>query len=184
LADALRCDWHEVLGTAPCEGRFKVVGNIPYYVTTPLLEKALTPPLPELVVFLVQRELADRLRAVPGSKTYGALSVGVQSAATVEQLFTVPRGAFRPPPKVDSAVVRVTPLADPLLSEEERAPFRRFLAEVFALRRKRLGRILRSVGGLDREGADSLALGLHIDPGVRPEVLAPHELVALYRAAR
>jgi 16S rRNA (adenine1518-N6/adenine1519-N6)-dimethyltransferase len=184
VGDALRCDWHEVLASRSPEARFKVVGNIPYYATTPLIEKALTPPVAMLVVFLVQRELGDRLRALPGSKAYGALSVGVQCVATVEQLFTVSRGAFRPPPKVDSVVVRLTPRSDALVTEEERMAFRRFLTAVFALRRKRIGRILRFVAGLDRERAEDLALRATVDPGVRPEMLAPHELVALYRASR
>src|SRR5207302_11489344 len=85
----------------------KVVGNIPYSITTPLIEQALTPPLPERIVFLVQREVAERIAAPPGGKTYGALSVGVQAACRVELLFHVPAGAFRPPPKVESALLRL-----------------------------------------------------------------------------
>ncbi|MFL5634926.1 MAG: rRNA adenine N-6-methyltransferase family protein, partial [Gemmatimonadaceae bacterium] len=73
---------------------FKVFGNIPYYITSPLIEKALTPPLPERIVFLVQREVADRLAAAPGNKQYGALTVGVQAVCRVEKLFVVKAGAF------------------------------------------------------------------------------------------
>src|SRR2546423_15415608 len=70
--------------------QLKVVGNIPYAITSPLIDKALTPPLPERIVFLVQREVADRLAARPGSRAYGALSIGVQATCRVEQLFGVP----------------------------------------------------------------------------------------------
>ncbi|HYX82771.1 MAG TPA: 16S rRNA (adenine(1518)-N(6)/adenine(1519)-N(6))-dimethyltransferase RsmA, partial [Gemmatimonadales bacterium] len=126
LGDALKVDWPRVA---------KVVGNIPYYITSPLLEKALTTPLPERVVFLVQLEVADRLAAKPGSKIYGALSVGVQAICRVEKLFTVAPGAFKPPPQVRSAVVRLTPLAAPLIMPEEVAPFRRFVTGCFSKRR-------------------------------------------------
>src|SRR5262249_15758516 len=86
-----------------------IAGNIPYQITSPLIERALTPPRPRRIVFLVQREVADRLAARPGTKAYGALSAGVQLVASVERLFAVKAGAFRPPPRVESAVVRITP---------------------------------------------------------------------------
>src|SRR5439155_26658634 len=79
-SDALRLGWHALIPSpkplAPSPS-FKIVGNIPYSITSPLIEKALTPPLPERIVFLVQREVADRLAARPGSRDYGALTVGV-----------------------------------------------------------------------------------------------------------
>ena len=85
--DALDLDWHGLLAAGPpsavAPAAFKVVGNIPYYVTSPLLDKALTPPLPAVIVYLVQREVADRLAAAPGSRTFGALTAGVQAVATV-----------------------------------------------------------------------------------------------------
>ena len=120
--DALRVDWHGVLRTTHPAPRavLKIVGNIPYYITSPLIDKALTPPLPERVVFLVQEEVADRMAAEPGSKAYGALSVGVQAVARVEKLFTVAPGAFRPPPRVRSALIRLTPVTQPLVRSEER----------------------------------------------------------------
>ena len=82
--NALTLDWHELLDTdranpqsAIANPQFKVIGNIPYAITSPLIEKALTPPLPERIVFLVQAEVADRAAAPPGSRAYGALSVGL-----------------------------------------------------------------------------------------------------------
>ena len=104
-ADALEVDWHAVAGPD-----FLVAGNIPYNITSPLIDKALAPPRPRRIVFLVQKEVADRVGAPPGGEAYGALSVGVQSVARAERLFTVPAGAFHPRPRVDSAVLRLTPL--------------------------------------------------------------------------
>ncbi|MBI4419738.1 MAG: ribosomal RNA small subunit methyltransferase A [Gemmatimonadetes bacterium] len=188
VGDALQIDWHQLVteSTGPCSlfpfPAFKVVGNIPYYITSPLIEKALTPPLPSVVVFLLQREVADRLAARPGSRAYGALSVGVQVTARVERLFVVRAGAFRPAPQVDSAVVRLTPLERPLVAPEEHQPFRRFLAALFGQRRKQIGRSLRSVAGWSKEGVARLAQGLGLDPAARPEALAPEQLVAIFRA--
>lgn len=87
-----------------------VAGNLPYYISSPILERILSlGPLWKRAVVLVQREVAERLTAVPGTRDYGFLSVRTQLAATAEILFRVPPSAFRPPPKVDSAVVRLTP---------------------------------------------------------------------------
>src|SRR4051812_42913443 len=96
-------------------GPFVLVGNVPYYITTPILFHALQRPRAERAVYLVQREVADRLTAAPGSKEYGALTVNVRAVARAEMLFGVPAGAFAPPPKVESAVVRITPLPAPLV---------------------------------------------------------------------
>ncbi len=192
-ADALRCDWPALIretplrragwpGPATGAGAFKVIGNIPYYVTSPLIEKALSPPLPAVVVFLLQREVADRLAAPPGSRTYGALSAGVQAVAAVERLFLVRRGAFRPPPKVDSAVVRLRPLADPLIRPEEQPAFRRFLAGLFSQRRKQLGRSLRTLGRRSKHEVERLLGSVGLDPDLRPEQVGPSQLVRLFRA--
>jgi len=172
--DALTLDWHQYDAN-------KVIGNIPYYITSPLIDKALTPPLPERVVFLVQAEVADRMAAPPGTKTYGALSVGVQAVCRVEKLFTIAAGAFRPPPKVRGAVVRLTPRAAPLIEPEEVASFRKFVTACFSRRRKQLRNVMAGVTGLPvaRVADDLRALGL--DPAARPEILPPHAFVRLLR---
>ncbi len=186
--DALEVDWWDLIRNASTEHRAprtaKVIGNIPYYITSPLIEKALTPPLPSVVVMLIQREVAERLAASPGSKTYGALTVGVQAVAQVERLFTVRAGAFSPPPKVDSAVVRLTPLAEPMISPAEHRAFREFNAALFSQRRKQIGRSLRSVWGTEKERVASRLGDLGIDPTSRAEVLAPDKLVTLFRSGR
>jgi 16S rRNA (adenine1518-N6/adenine1519-N6)-dimethyltransferase len=116
--------------------------------------------------------VADRLAAKPGGKTYGALSVGVQAVAQVEKLFNIAPGAFRPPPKVRSTVVRLTPLAVPLVRPHEIAAFRTFVTACFSRRRKQLKN---AVPGINE--AELKALGL--DPRVRPERLPPEAFVRL-----
>jgi len=175
--DALDLDWHELFTRYPIAGtrdRLKIVGNIPYNITSPLLEKPLTPPLPERIVFLMQLEVARRIAAPPGSKTYGGLSIGVQAQCRVEQLFTVLPGSFRPPPKVTSALVRLTPLDEPLVRAEEVAALRAFVTACFSRRRKQLHN---AVPGATAAGLTTLGF----DPTARPETLAPADFVRLLR---
>jgi 16S rRNA (adenine1518-N6/adenine1519-N6)-dimethyltransferase len=176
-ADALDADWHALGGPD-----FLVAGNIPYNITSPLIDKALTPPRPRRIVFLVQKEVADRVGAPPGSEAYGALSVGVQAVARAERLFTVPAGAFHPRPKVDSAVLRLSPLETPVVSDAEVEPFRRLVVGLFGFRRKQLGRGLRELTGWEAARAEA-ALGMAgIAPSARPETVAPPAFAALLRS--
>jgi 16S rRNA (adenine1518-N6/adenine1519-N6)-dimethyltransferase len=174
--DALELDWH-ALGPGAL-----VTGNIPYNITSPLIDKALLPPRPPRIVFLVQKEVADRVTASAGESAYGALSVGVQAVARAERLFVVPAGAFHPRPKVDSAVLRLTPLHPPLVTDAELPTFRRMTVGLFGFRRKQLGRGLRELTGWTSERvAEALARGA-IDPPARPETLTPEAFVRLHRA--
>jgi len=190
VGDALRVDWHDLLagGTHPASRIshpvFKVIGNIPYYITSPLIEKALTPPLPERIVFLVQREVADRLAARPGTKPYGALSVGVQAACRVEKLLVVPAGAFRPRPKVDSALLRLTPLAEPLVAPGETGAFRTFVAACFSRRRKQLRNAVIAATRRPAAAVTALLAEVGLDPVSRPETVAPAGFARLLRASR
>ena len=165
-------------------GPYVLVGNVPYYITTPILFHALVPPRAERAVYLVQREVADRLAAAPGSKEYGGLTVNVAAVAKAETLFRVPAGAFSPPPKVESAVVRITPLATPLVEPAEERPLRTLVQNAFGMRRKQMRRVVRSLLALDAAAADALLAAAHIDPEVRPETLSPEQFVALLRASR
>jgi 16S rRNA (adenine1518-N6/adenine1519-N6)-dimethyltransferase len=162
-------------------GPYVLVGNVPYYITTPILFHALVPPRAERAVYLVQREVAQRLSARPGTKEYGALTVNVAAVARAETLFGVPAGAFAPPPKVESAVVRVTPLPDPFISPEEERPFRVLVQGAFGMRRKQMRRVVRSLFALDAERADVLLAAAGIEPADRPEVLSVQQFVALLR---
>ena len=176
-ADALEADWHALAG-----GPFLAAGNIPYNITSPLLDKALEPPRPMRIVFLVQKEVADRVTAPPGRSEYGALSVGVQAVAKAERLFTVSAGAFQPRPKVDSAVLRLVPLDRPIVADAERYPFRRLVVGLFGFRRKQLQRGLRELTGWDAERVAGVIGGVGLDPTARPETVAPREYVRLLRS--
>jgi 16S rRNA (adenine1518-N6/adenine1519-N6)-dimethyltransferase len=175
--DALEADWHALAGPD-----FLVAGNIPYNITSPLIDKALEPPRPARIVFLVQKEVADRVGAGPGSGAYGALSVGVQAVARAERLFTVPAGAFHPRPKVDSAVLRLTPLASPVVSDDEVEPFRRLVVGLFGFRRKQLGRGLRELTGWEPARVEAVLSRAGIEGTARPERVAPPAFAALLRA--
>lgn len=176
-ADALEADWHALAGP-----EFLVAGNIPYNITSPLLDRALAPPRPRRIVFLVQREVADRVGAEPGAEAYGALSVGVQAVARAERLFTVPAGAFHPRPQVDSAVLRLTPLAEPVVEDAEVAPFRRLVVGLFGFRRKQMGRGLRELTGWEPAPVEGALAAAGIPPTVRPETVSPRAFAGLLRA--
>ena len=163
---------------------FVLAGNVPYYITTPIIFHALERPRPRRAVYLVQKEVADRAAAPPGGKAYGALSVNLQSVARVELLFAVPPGAFRPPPKVDSAVIRVTPRADPVVAGDEERPFRAFVQGAFGLRRKQLQRVVRTLFSLDADRAAGALSAASVEPDARPETLMPEQFAAVLRAVR
>lgn len=174
--DAMELDWVELAGGA---GGL-VAGNIPYNITSPLIDKALTPPRPRRVVFLVQKEVALRIGAAPGSKTYGALTVGVQAVARTEVLFSVAARAFQPAPKVDSAVVRLEPLPSPLVPDAEVRSFRSAVVGLFGFRRKQLVRAVRELTGWGAEEAGRVVAAAEVDGTARPEVLTPAEFVRLH----
>ena len=130
-----------------------VVGNIPYYITSPIVNRALSlGPLLLRAVFLVQREVADRLAAGPGGREYGYLSVSTQARCTAKVLFGVKRGSFRPPPKVESAVILLEPLAAPICDDLE--GFLQFASTCFRQKRKTLRNNLAEV--YDKAQIDAL----------------------------
>lgn len=163
-------------------GPFKLIGNVPYYITTPILFHALEAPRASRIVLLVQREVADRIVAPPGSKTYGALSVNLQAVATAHIAFRVAPGSFTPPPKVESAVVVIEPRSDPIVASGEEESFRRFVQDAFSQRRKQMRRVVRSIASVDTERAEAALERAGIDPEVRPETLSPDEFARLRRA--
>lgn len=184
--DALMLDWRTLLPDSAFPApHFKVCGNIPYNITTPLLDLVVAlRPAPERIVFLVQAEVADRIGAAPGSKTYGGLSVGVQTQCRVERLFAVRAGAFTPPPRVHSAVIRLWPHGDPppAVGAAEIAPFRAFVTACFGRRRKQLRNVVRGIrGGGAPAAIDQELRDLGLDPAARPETLAPEAFVRLWR---
>jgi 16S rRNA (adenine1518-N6/adenine1519-N6)-dimethyltransferase len=174
--DVLETDLAAVAG-----GDYSLVGNIPYNITTPILFHAMRPPRPRCAVLLLQREVGERMGAAPGSRVYGALTVTLSAIASTEVLFRVPPGAFQPPPKVESVVVRITPRADPIVRPDEEAAFRTLVQGAFGLRRKQMRRVVRTLFDLDAGTADSLLAAAGIDPDARPETLAPEAFAALLR---
>ncbi len=176
--DALKTDWQEMATEAA--DMFKVIGNVPYYISTPLIHQALSYRNAVVIVFLLQSEVGERICAAPGAKTYGGLSVGVQSFATAERLFRVPAGAFKPRPTVDSVVVRLTPRVAPLVGFDRRDAFRVFVTSLFGQRRKRMVRCLRNAQHLDAAAAEAALEAAGADPDARPETLSPEVLADLF----
>ena len=166
VADALEFDF----GALPAGAR--IVGNLPYNISTPLLFRLarFATRLRDLH-FMLQREVVERMVAAPSTPAYGRLSVMLQARFRMAMLFRVPAGAFRPPPKVESAVVRMVPLAEPLDAGAER--FADVVRKAFSARRK----TLRNALGLAPE--EFAALG--IDPRLRPENLSPQDYARVAR---
>ncbi|HET6546109.1 MAG TPA: 16S rRNA (adenine(1518)-N(6)/adenine(1519)-N(6))-dimethyltransferase RsmA [Rhodanobacteraceae bacterium] len=171
-ADALTVDFTALAGAAP----LRLVGNLPYNISTPILFHCIE-HLDAIrdMHFMLQKEVVDRMAAQPGGKVYGRLSVMLQLACRVEPVLRVPPGAFRPPPKVESAFVRLIPLPQPERHSVDPALIARLVRAAFGQRRKTLGN---SLGGI-ASSAQMVAAG--IDPRARAEQLAPGAYVALAR---
>jgi len=163
----------------------RVIGNIPYNITSPILFSLLErDPRPARIVLMVQREVADRIVAPPGDKTYGALSVGVQAVADARRALDVGRQVFRPVPEVDSAVVVIDPHRPARVVGAEAEALRELTRACFARRRKQLRRILRDAYGVTAEEADRLAATIGVEPRARPETLSPEQFVELAERLR
>ncbi|MDO9027200.1 MAG: 16S rRNA (adenine(1518)-N(6)/adenine(1519)-N(6))-dimethyltransferase RsmA, partial [bacterium] len=137
--------------------KFKVVANLPYYITTPILERLfLVRDRIESIVVMVQREMADRMAAQPGTE-FGSFSVFVQYHVKVDKLFEVPPGAFFPPPKVTSTVIRLTPHQQPPVKVSDEKAFFKFVQKTFSQRRKMLRAIFRQAFKVEDSGLAPLA---------------------------
>lgn len=161
--------------------RLRVVGNLPYAITSPILLKlAASYAALDVAVLMVQREVADRVTASPGTRDYGLLSVTMQLYGTVEQLFTLPPSAFEPPPKVHSTVFRwrFAPRFAELKVEEN--GFLRFLRQIFAQKRKTLVNNLRAAGVAPEAAAAALA-SAGIEQRTRAEAVPVEGLALLWR---
>ncbi len=152
----------------------RICGNLPYNISTPLLFHLLeSRHAIQDMHFMLQKEVVDRIVATPGGKDYGRLTVMLAAACSSERLFRVRAGAFSPPPKVESAVVRLLPLPAPPFPLPDPGRFAAIVAAAFSMRRKTLRNGLR---GLVDEAGFTRA---DIDPGRRPETLSPAGFAAL-----
>lgn len=161
------------------KGPFRVVGNLPYNISTPILFRLLE--FSDVITdmhFMLQKEVVDRITAEPGTKEYGRLSVIVQYYCQTQYLLTVPKGAFNPPPKVISAVFRLTPFAEKPLVAKDEAVFAQVVRETFNHRRKTLRAIFKNsalLPSLDEQSFESI----NINPQARPETLSVADFVHL-----
>ena len=191
-ADVLAIDFDSLFGPKPGLGRpgielkpqpVKVVGNLPYYITSDILLRLFAfSKYFESIVIMVQKEVADRIAAEPGGRDYGMLSATAQLYARVEKLFTLPPEAFAPPPKVHSAVLRLT--IDP---QQERLGvagdgFIDFLRLSFGQKRKTLWNNLKEK--YEAAGLKSALAEAHVKPNVRAETLSLQQSAAVFRALR
>lgn len=168
--DAMKFDWLS-LAIPPA---WKFIGNLPYNIASPLIWEIMKYcQIWKLAVFMVQKEVAQRITAPPGSKIYGAISVWTQAHARVKLEFTLAPGAFSPPPKVDSSVISLEPLPDRPQYPDELS---RLLHILFQQRRKQIGVILKKAPAF----LDALK-ALAIPPTLRPEQLSPEEFIKISR---
>jgi len=163
----------------------KVVANLPYYLSTPFIGNLLASELPvRVMVLTLQKEAADRLVAVPGTKAYGQLSVAAQAAGEVQVLRTLSPGLFWPRPEVTSAVVKITPVPDQARRVGDWDTFRSVAAALFSARRKTLHKALAGTrkSVLGRAAADRILGDLGIAPDTRPDHLTVEEFIRLAEA--
>jgi 16S rRNA (adenine1518-N6/adenine1519-N6)-dimethyltransferase len=176
--DVLKMDFSSLLQR---DAPVAMVANLPYNISSPVLMKTLdTPQLFSRIVLMLQREVAERICAQPGTKAYGGLSIVVQLVATTRAAFSVPPTAFSPQPKVHSSVVVIEPYDPMPLTASERIAVRRIVRTAFSRRRKQLANALAPLIADPRE----ILRSLDIDPRRRPETLPPAEFLRLARAMR
>ncbi|MEG0969786.1 MAG: 16S rRNA (adenine(1518)-N(6)/adenine(1519)-N(6))-dimethyltransferase RsmA [Acidaminococcaceae bacterium] len=174
-ADILQLD---IKKAVPQEG-FKVVANLPYYITTPIIFNLLEQKLPmERLVAMVQKEVAERMVAKPGGRDYGALSVAIQYYTEASIAFQVPHTAFIPPPNVESAVIVCKRRSEPPITLVNEALFFRVVKAAFSVRRKMLSNALRNIGFTGEEVTRWLALA-GIDGKRRGETLSLDDFALL-----
>jgi 16S rRNA (adenine1518-N6/adenine1519-N6)-dimethyltransferase len=178
-ADILQVDLQQL---AEASHPFKVVGNLPYSITSPIFEKLMPWTAWDTGVFLIQREVAERIAAEPGSRAFGILTLAVQLYATAESILQVRPGAFMPPPKVSSTVIRLRRRATPLLPKENELAFFDLAHGAFAHRRKTLANSLALYSGAARSEVARWLLGHDISPERRAETLALQDYVKLTAA--
>jgi 16S rRNA (adenine1518-N6/adenine1519-N6)-dimethyltransferase len=183
-ADAAAADFDRLLAERlPPGGTVRCVASLPYESASAILARLLAAGgRVSGIAVLVQLEVAERITAPPGSRAYGMLSVLCQDQTEPRLALRLRPGAFRPPPKVDSALVVMAPRARPRRGDLDATRFRAGVAALFAQRRKTVGNNLRRAAGLDRDAAERLAREAGVSPEARPQDLSVEEFAALLRA--
>lgn len=180
IGDVMKCKIADI--DRACGADYRVVANIPYYLTSPLIMSFVENSVSVTSLTLtVQKEVADRLNAIPSTKDYGALTVGVQAVADVTVTRTLSRKLFYPEPNVDSAVVRID-MNRNKFDITNRKLFRKTVRSAFAMRRKTLVNNLITGFGINRESAEDTVKQCGLSVGCRGEELSVEQFVALYKA--
>ncbi|KOA18936.1 ribosomal RNA small subunit methyltransferase A [Clostridium homopropionicum DSM 5847] len=175
--DALKVDFNEIIGT---EESVKVVANLPYYVTTPIIAKLLKGSYKfKSLTIMIQKEVAERIAAEPGGKDYGSLSILVQYYCNTKILRKVPPTSFIPQPKVESTVIRLDRLDKPKVEVKDEELFFKVARQSFNMRRKTLKNAVKSLGVIDSDKIDEAFKAVKINPGRRGETLSIEEFAAL-----
>ncbi len=178
--DVLKTDINEIIREERDAGNFtgdvKVIGNLPYYITTPIIMKLLEEGVEaESITIMMQKEVADRIKAGPGTKAYGALSVAVQYYCDIDLVVKVPKEVFVPRPKVDSAVLKLTIREEKPVTLKDESTFFACVRGGFGQRRKTLANSITGVCGLTKQSAREVLEAAGIDPGRRAETLDMEE---------
>lgn len=187
-ADITQCDLATCLREAQNQWQFtpaavRVVANLPYNMSTPILEYLIqNRDLFTDFTLMLQREVVERITSPPGNKTYGYFSVFVQAYCTTQYLFDVPPQAFFPPPKVWSSVIKLTPRATPLVVPENNSTFRKIISVAFSQRRKMIGKTLLAIA--NRETLEAAFHQTGLTPQQRPETVSVQEFAQLAQKIR
>lgn len=177
--DVLKTDLNEIIEKSGCR-RAKVIGNLPYYITTPIIMALLEGGIhADSITIMMQKEVADRIKSNPGTKAYGALSVAVQYYCTVRNVAVVPKEVFFPAPKVDSAVLRLDLRDEKPVELDDEKMFFRCIKAGFGQRRKTLSNSLIGLGDVTKEEVKSCLEAAGIDEKRRAETLNLDEFAAI-----
>ena len=179
-ADVMKTDLSEVVEKYRTSGKVRIIGNLPYYITTPIVMKLLEERVPaDSITIMMQKEVADRIKASPGSKTYGALSVAVGFYCTVRHIANAPKEVFVPRPKVDSTVIRLDVRQDRPVELVDEKLFFETIKKGFGQRRKTLLNSLTGIRGMPKESIAAVLADCGIDFRRRAETLSMSEFADL-----
>lgn len=180
--DVLKVDLHKLIEEESPNRRIKVVANLPYYITTPIVMMLLEHNLPiESITVMVQKEVADRMSSGPGSKQYGAITVAMKYYCDTYLVANVPQNCFMPRPNVDSAVIKLTLHQEPIVDIQDEAQLLKIIKAAFSQRRKTLLNTLSSNGnlGVSKEDIKNILEETGIGPNTRGETLSLEDYARL-----